>query len=210
MKYYVKQGIFPFIYLLFMAMIALGIISINGLLWLKILLAILNVGLYAVVVAASAYKDGQTAVKVQAANDLERREIIRTGEDRPLKIHEEYKPWKGFMFGFVACVPLLILLAVHTVVYFATGSYTGIGAIASIVYFMVFVFFRMNVDLSAAEGEEAVAAVAPAWYLYFGTLVALPLIMCITGVAYILGARKIRRQYEEIREKQRQIYGDEF
>ena len=202
MKFYIKQGLFPFIYMLFMAMIAFGILAISGLLWLKILLAVLNVGLYAVVVAAAAYKDGQDAIKVQIANDLERREIIRTGEDRPLKIHEEYKPWKGFMFGFVACVPLLVLLILHTIVYLATGSYMGLGAIAGIIYLMFFLFFRLDAG-SAAEGAGI------AWYTYYGALVALPVVMLITGIAYILGAKKIQRQQEMIREKQRRIYGED-
>jgi hypothetical protein len=32
--------------------------------------------------------------------------------------------------------------------------------------------------------------------------------MVITGVAYILGYRKIQRQYEAVERKQNQIYGD--
>lgn len=206
MKYYLKQGFFPFLYILFMAAIAFGIFMINDLIWLKILLAVLNIGLYAVVVAAASFKDGQDAMKTLYANDLERREIVRTGEDRPLKIREEYKPWKGFMFGFISCVPLLFLLALHTVVYFITGSYMGIGAIAGIIYLMFFIFFRLNVSLSGAEGEIAASI---SWYTYFGALIALPIVMLITGIAYILGARKIRHQHETIEEKQRSIYGDE-
>lgn len=202
MKFYIKQGLFPFIYMLFMAMIAFGILAISGLIWLKILLGVLNVGLYAVVISAAAYKDGQDAMKVQIANDLERREIIRTGEDRPLKLHEEYKPWKGFMFGFVSCVPLLVLLILHTIVYLATGSYIGLGAIAGIIYLMFFLFFRLNA--SAAEGTGI------AWYTYYGTLVALPVVMLITGISYILGAKKISRQQQMIKEKQRQIYGEDI
>lgn len=207
MKYYIKQGLFPFIYMLFMTATAFCILAINGLIWLKALLAVLNIGLYAVIISATSYKDGQAAMKVQFANDLERREIIRTGEDRPLKIHEEYKPWKGFMFGFISCVPLIVLLIIHTIVYFATGGYKGIGAIAGLIYLMGFVFFRLNA-VGSAEGEAAF--IMPEWYLYYGALITLPIIMLITGTAYILGARKIRRQQEIIREKQRQIYGDNF
>nr|MBO4517864.1 hypothetical protein [Clostridia bacterium] len=136
------------------------------------------------------------------ANDLERREIIRTGEDRPLKLHEEYKPWKGFAFGFISCVPILVLLALHTIVYNATGSYAGLGAIAGVIGLMFFVFFRLDAASSTAE-----TAVVP-WYTYYGALIALPVIMLITGIAYILGAKKIMRQQEMIKEKQRQIYGD--
>ncbi len=207
MKYYLKQGVFPFIYMLFMAMIAFGILAISGLLWLKIILAVLNIALYAVVVAAVSYKEGQESVKVQHANDLERMEIIRTGENRPLKVHEEYKPWKGFTFGFTACVPLVVLLALHTIVYLSTGSYRGLGAIAGLVYFMFFVFFTFGAAASA--GEAATGAALP-WYSFYGALIALPIVMLITGIAYLLGAKKIMRQYEIIQEKQRSIYGDKL
>lgn len=202
MKYYLKQGVFPFIYQLFMAMIAFGILAISGLIWLKVLLAVLNVAFYLFIVATVAYKDGQEALKVQMANDLERREIIRTGEDRPLKLHEEYKPWKGFMFGFIACVPILLFLILHTIVYNATGSYAGLGAIAGIIGLMFFIFFRLDVSNTATE-----TTVIP-WYTYYGVLIALPILMLTMGIAYIMGAKKIMRQQEAIKEKQRQIYGD--
>ena len=205
MKYYIKNGFFPFIYQLFMAMIAFGILMISGLIWLKIILACLNIGLYLFIVSAMAFKEGQDAFKVQTANDLERREIIRTGEDRPLKIHEEYKAWKGFAFGFVSCVPLLALLLVHTVIHLAGGDYMGLGAIAGVIYLMFFIFFRLNAYSSSAETAADIS-----WYTYYGALVALPVVMLATGIAYILGAKKISRQQESIREKQRQIYGDRF
>lgn len=202
MKYYLKQGIFPFVYQLFMAMIAFGILAINELIWLKILLAVLNIALYLFIVASVAYKDGQEALKVQMANDLERREIIRTGEDRPLKLHEEYKPWKGFFFGFMACVPIIVLLLLHTIVYLATGSYMGLGTIAGIIGLMFFIFFRLDASNATAE-----TAVVP-WYTYYGVLVAVPILMLTMGIAYVMGAKKIMRQQEMIREKQRKIYGD--
>jgi len=202
MKYYLKQGIFPFVYQLFMAMIAFGILVIKDLVWLKVLLAVLNIAFYLFIVASVAYKDGQEALKVQMANDLERREIIRTGEDRPLKLHEEYKPWKGFVFGLISCVPMLLFLILHTIVYNATGSYSGLGAIAGIIGMMFFIFFRL--DASNATDETAVVP----WYTYYGVLVAVPILMLTMGIAYIMGAKKIMRQQEMIREKQRQIYGD--
>lgn len=202
MKYYLKQGVFPFVYQLFMAMIAFGILAIKELIWLKILLAVLNIALYLFIVASVAYKDGQQALKVQMANDLERREIIRTGEDRPLKLHEEYKPWKGFVFGLISCVPILLFLILHTIVYNATGSYSGLGAIAGIIGLMFFIFFRLDAADATAE-----TAVVP-WYTYYGVLVAVPILMLTMGISYIMGAKKIMRQQEMIREKQRKIYGD--
>ena len=131
MWYYVKQALLPFIYLFFNAITAFGIICIQGadLTWLRILLLILNIGLYCVIVCAASYKDGQEALKVRIANDLERVQIVKTGESLPLKLKEEYKPWKGFLFGLIACAPLVILLLIHTIVVASSGS-VAVGGIA--------------------------------------------------------------------------------
>lgn len=204
MKFYIKKALFPFFYVLLMSIIALGILAISGMVWLKVILAVLNLALYCTIMAFTSFREGQDAFKAQVANDLERREIIRTGEDRPLKLHEEYKPWKGFMFGFTACVPLLMLLIIHTIVYLASGK-VGVGAIAGIAYLIFFVFFLVGTPLSA--GEAASGATLP-WYSFYGALIALPLIMLTMGIAYILGAKKAMRQQEMINEKNRQIYGD--
>ena len=47
------------------------------------------------------------------------------------------------------------------------------------------------------------------WHYYFN-LIAVPIIMITTGLPYILGAKKIQRQQDMIKEKQRQIYGDDY
>ena len=60
--------------------------------------------------------------------------------------------------------------------------------------------------MSGTEGETITST---SWYIFYGALIALPIIMLSTGIAYILGAKKIKRQYEMIAEKQRSIYGDE-
>ena len=168
--------------------------------FLKVILSILNLALYAVIVAATSYKDGQTALKVRIANDLERVQIIRTGEDRPLKLIEEYKPWKGFLPGLVACIPCVVLLLVHTILIFSMGSeYTGAGAISGFLYMVFFSFVRLS--LSAG---------APSIYLYYFSLICLIILPATTGIPYIFGARKIEKQQEKIKERQRQIYGDDF
>ena len=204
MKYYIKEAIFPFVYVILMSITAIAILAISGLTWLKAVLAVLNLALYAVTVAGVAYKEGQDSIKVQHSNDLERREIIRTGEDRPLKLNEEYKPYKGFLIGFCSCIPLLLLLVLHVITHLLGGS-NVFGAIAGMIYFMFYIFFNLNV--SAGSGEITEAATV-SWYACFGTLIALPIIMSITGVSYILGAKKIKRQQELIKIKQHQIYGD--
>lgn len=198
--YYIKQAMIPAVYLIFMAMTAMGIAMISdaNLVWLKAVLSVLNLGLYGFIVAATSYKDGQTALKVRIANDLERMQIIKTGEDRPLKLREEYKAWKGFMSGIVTCLPCLLLLIVHTILVFCVNpAYNGAGAAAGFLYMIFFIFVRLGVDIAA-----------PSVYLYYFTLVSFAVIPLMTGIPYVLGARKIELQQQKIKEKQRQIYGD--
>ena len=194
MGFYVKKAVFPFVYLFFMAITAFGILCIKELLWLKILLSALNLGLYLFIVCSVFYKEGQEAVKVRHANDLERREMIRTGTVRPLKLHEEYKPWKGYVIGLITCAPLLLCMIIHSVIYVAGGTSRAFGAIAGFVYFVVFVFFNFS-------GKELTMA------SYYYTLFAIPVIVLCSGLAYSLGARKIILQHKRIREQQEQIYG---
>ena len=197
--FYLKQSLISFVYLIFMAMTAMGIVMIgDNLLALKIILCILNVGLYGFIVAATSFKDGQSALKVRIANDLERVQIIKTGEDRPLNLKEEYKAYKGFVFGLISCIPCVVLLLVHTILVFGVGhEYTGAGAIAGFIYMMFFAFVR----LISSAGE-------PSIYLFYFNLVCLVVVPVLTGVPYMLGARKIELQQKKIKERQRQIYGD--
>lgn len=197
--FYLKQSLISFVYLIFMAMTAMGIVMIgDNLLALKIILCILNVGLYGFIVAATSFKDGQSALKVRIANDLERVQIVKTGEDRPLNLKEEYKPYKGFLFGIISCLPCVILLIVHTILVFGVNpTYTGAGAIAGFIYMMFFAFVRL---VSAAG--------APSIYLFYFNLVCLAVVPLLTGIPYMLGARKIEMQQKKIKERQRQIYGD--
>ena len=201
MWYYVKQGLLPFIYLFFTAITAFGILCIEGLVWLKVLLLLLNIGLYVFIVSAASFKDGQEALKVRIANDLERMQIVRTGESLPLKLKEEYKPWKGFFHGFIACIPLVVLLIIHTVV-ILTGGGNGAGAIAGFIYMMVFAFSRVNIN----TGATAATPINPT--IYYWSLLAIPVIVLATGISYILGGKKIELQQQRIREKQRRIYGE--
>ena len=195
MWFYIKKAVFPFVYLFFMAVTAFGILCIKvSLLWLKILLSILNLGLYCFIVAGVFYKEGQEAVKIRHANDLERREMVRTGTVRPLKLKEEYKPWKGYFIGFIACIPLIFCLLVHSIIMLAGGTTRTFGVIGGFIYFVVFVFFSLSGKTLAMAD-------------YFYALAAVPLLILLSGVFYNLGARKIIIQQRRIREKQAQIYG---
>ncbi len=199
MKYFgffLKQALMPLIYLFFMAVTAVGILIIKDLIWLKVILLGLNLFLYLFIVASAAYHDGQKALKVRIANDMERRQIILTGEDRPLKIREEFKVWKGFVIGGFACLPLIILLIIHTVLISAFGSvYNGAGVLAGFLCMVVFAFFRLNGTIASAT-------------FYYWSLVYIPIIVLTQGIAYYLGGKKIELQQEKIKEKHREIYGD--
>lgn len=198
MKYYIKQAFIPFIYLVFMAMTAIGILMIgDNLLWLKILLSILNIGLYIYIVGTISYKEGQESIKVRHANDLQRKEIIRTGEDLPIKIHEEYKWWKGLVFGFIVAIPLIILMILHTV-FGLTKGYNGLGIISYILYLVIcdFLCLKQGAIYNTTFGG------------YYLSLIFVPFIIAVIGLSYYLGARKAMLQEKSINESQRRIYGD--
>lgn len=196
-KYYLKNAVLPFVYLFFMAITAFGILAIqnDSLVWLKYVLLALNLGLYLFIVAAYAYKLGQDALKTRNSNDLERKHMVLTGELRPLKENEEYKPHKGFIIGLTSCVPLIILMIIHTIMILCGGG-NGFGVAASMVYLAFYAFFRVG-------GAEA-----PSPATFYFTLIALPVIVATCGIAYYLGAKKIQNQYDKIAENQKRIYGE--
>lgn len=195
MKYYFKQSLFALIYLFFMTIIAFGIICI-GVTWLEIALCVINISFYLTILAMTLYKEGENSMRVLHANDIERELIIKTGEDRPIKKHEEYKPWKGYVIGLSACIPLILCLIVHSVVVLLSGgTMLGGGAAAGLIYFAFYA------PISVFLGEATV-------WSYYILLYAVPLISVTGGLSYCMGAAKIRMQYEKIAEKQRQIYGN--
>lgn len=204
MKFYLKQAFVPLVYIFLVSIIAMGILAIgDNLIWLKAVLCVCNVGLYCAVVFGTSYKEGQLSIKVRIANDLERKHIIETGEDRPLKIHEEYKWWKGFMMGAIACAPMLILLLVHTVLILINPALNGGGVVASMLYMAFFAFIMLR-----RGNATDIKPLEPAKF-YFN-LIALPIVMLVCGLGYNMGARKIWRQQEAIRQKHREIYGEEL
>ena len=200
--YYIKQAFVPLMYLLMFDIIALGILCIgDNLIALKVILLILNLGLYGFIMGAVAFKDGQMALKVRMANDLNREQIVKTGKELPLKLNEEYKPWKGFLMGANICIPLVILMILHVILTagkdptLASTSNTC-GAISGLIYIVVFAF---------AQVKSTTAIISTTYYI---TLVAIPFFVAVLGVCYWLGGQKIIRQQEMIKEKHRQIYGD--
>ena len=196
--YYVKKAMIGFVYLIFSAVVAYGILFIPGLPWLKIILLILNLGLYSYVLAQTAFQDGQTAYKVRLTNDLNRKQIVLTGEDIPIDTKKEFKTYKGFMIGFVICVPLIILLVIHAIVTSSNPSNQSFAETASFIYLMFYAFAGVNVKV-----ENVFAMVSPYW-----ALLAVPVIVFIQGFFFYLGGRKIELQQEMIKEKHKMIHGE--
>ena len=200
MKYYLKQSVFLILYNIFMTIIARAILCIQGddLAWLKILLCVLNIALYLFIVFMTMYAEGGEALKVRHANDLNRREIIRTGEDLPLKLNEEYKPWKGFLIGFLIGSPIIICLIIHTILCLASGgTLIGAGVVSSILYMAFFAPVTVLLNVSVL-----------AWGHYYIVLYTIPVIMAVAGLSYLFGGKKIQAQYDKIEQKQREIYGN--
>ena len=190
MKYLLKQAILPFIYLGCMALTAVGVWSMEeDQFVLKLILLSLNLILYAVVVCVMAYKDGELALKTRNANDAERRIIVQTGEYRELKVAEEYAPWKGFAVGLIVCAPLIICMIIDVILIIAGVDNSIVEIIPTFLYMMV----QGIVQLLGGN--------------YFFILLSIPYICCCTGIPFILGAKKVERQQELIKQKHEKIYG---
>ncbi len=196
---YFKKALIPFIYLIFMAVCASGVLTIEdpNLIWLKVILLILNLAIYLAVVVMLLIKDGEESISVRNSNDYIRREIIETGEDKPLNLKKEYKPYKGFIVGLFVSIPLIVLLIIHTILITSIGEgYVGCGAVSALIYSVVFAFFRVNASIPITP------------YTYYFALLFIPVICSATGIAYIIGAKKTENQQRIIQEKHRAIYGD--
>ncbi len=195
--------LFSLVYSITMLMVNIAISIIDGgLLWLKYLLYVLTFALYAVVVAGVSFKDGQDSIKIRQANDLERMNIIRTGEYRELNVVKEYKPWKGFVSGLASCIPLIILMLLQAIFYLINPEKPALwpGAVASYLYIIVFAFFRPN-NVSFTTASQGLN--------YFFNLITIPVYVLIWGGAYLLGAKKQLNLLARIEEKHKKIYGEE-
>jgi hypothetical protein len=111
-------------------------------------------------------------------------------------LQAEYKSYKGFLIGLVVSIPLIALIIVHSILIpSSNGVTTFAGKIAHVLYSMVFNFFRM--------GDAPLTVYTTYW-----TLVYVPVVMLSIGVSYILGAKSIENQQEQIKHIHKQIYGE--
>lgn len=199
MSYCIKKALFLIVYLLFSAIIASGVLSIEGLAFLKIILLLANLILFLYISCGITYQDGQKAFKVRISNDKERERIVLTGEDCKLDLKGEYHISKGFIIGALSCLPLVVLLVIYAIMGSNNPDAQGMGQIAGAIYLLVYGFF--NID---AYNVQTVVMYAS----YYWALLAIPVIVLSQGIAYYLGARKIECQQEKIKETHNRIYGE--
>ena len=198
MKFYLKKAVVGFVYLVFSAMASYGVLYIPGLAGLKVVLLILNLCLYLYVLSATAIQDGQSAYKIRMANDLNRKQIVLTGEDIPLDTQKEYKAYKGYIIGVVICLPLIVLLIIHSILMKTNPLNQDYGVAASVLYLSFYAFAGVNVKVG-----DLFAVVSPYW-----ALVSIPVIILVQGFSFYLGGRKIELQQEMIRQRHKMIHGE--
>lgn len=195
MKYYLKKAILPWVYLVFMTVLTLSVHAIKNTV-LKYVFMTATLLLYVFIIGVISFKDGEDALKIRISNDIERQRIVETGEDRPLNLANEYKPYKGFLSAIVVSLPLIVLLVLHTVlVPSSNGSTTVFGTITNVLYSIIFNFFR-------SAGTKLTA------YTTYYTLLYIPIMMLSMGIPYILGAKRVEKQQEQIKKIHGQIYGE--
>jgi hypothetical protein len=146
-----------------------------------------------------AYQDGQRAYKTRISNDKEREHIIETGEDRKINRSEEYKPYKGFLIGFISCVPLLIILIVQFITIGNDPAKVDTTNAINYIYFCFSAF--ANLDPSGIH--QAIIYSSPYW-----SLLSLPIIMLAHGILFIVGAKKIEKQHQTVKNIHHSIYGE--
>ena len=197
MKFYLKMALLPFVYLLFSAMIGLGVMLLDGeMLWLEIVLNATNTIFYAIIVSVAGFKDGQKALRVREQNDTFRQRIVKTGEDIPLNLHEEYTPWKGFLVGLISVAPIILLIAIHFLSNIGQAvPDNSVGMIAGVICMVVFGYVITTGSITFGQ--------------YALVLLIVPFVCGFYGGSYIWGAKKEKVGYDEIRRTRRELHGDE-
>ena len=191
---YFKAPLFAFVFLLLFAISGFAV-ELMEIPWLKIGLGILLVLFYLFVVFIIFFTEGAQALKIRHANDNGRMEMVRTGEEREINEIAEYKPFKGFLMGVILCLPMIILLTVHTIILLTGGTLLFFGQAAGFIYT---VFYCVPTSFITVSTE----------WQYLFVLYALPLMIAVSGISYILGAKKQQGIYDKTEETRKEIYGD--
>lgn len=176
-----------------MGLLPYGIETMNSNV-VKIILNVLNVLLFMVLMGFFMAKEGEDARKQLKINDIERKRILQTGELRPIKRAPEFRPWKGFFIGLIACAPLLLTMLIHALIY-AFGGTNEMAGVVGVTIYMGFFMPYVMAKYGAMLNENLL------FTEYFACLYAVPIIVLLYGFAYIVGAKKVEKQYAFIEER---------
>ncbi len=201
MGYYFKQSLFGYVYTFIMGFLSFGVYFIQNI-YAECILNVIIIVFYLIIIGHMVFKEGEKAVRVRHANDIERAYIVKTGEPRPLKLKEEYKPYKGFLIGVFTCMPMLVGLFIHLILGLSLGeAYIGAGMVTNFFYFS---FYWMYGMFLVGHGT----GVGLTWAQDFILLYAFVIIVAVLGVEYILGAKKSQKQFDKIDDINKELYGD--
>jgi Ca2+/Na+ antiporter len=196
MKHYIKRAMFPLVYIVVCLILDLSVLALDAkLIWLRYIFLFAVLCLFALVVYPIARKDGENDYNKLINNDRIRQHIVETGDDIYFDRREEFKPYKGFLVGVIACAPLILLLILHTITIIVTdGENIVFGQIGSTMYSIVSMFFSLIYK-------------TPTAYTCYYSLLAVPIISCVVGIPYLIGAKRVKLGLLEIQRKSDIING---
>ena len=191
--YYLKRT-FPYLLvIIFTAITGYSVASLDLVTkTFAVIMGVLNFAVYVIMLGSVAFKDGQDAYKTLLANDLERKQIVKTGEDRPLKLKEEYKIWKGFFIGGLAVSPLVLLFFLDLVFGKSLNLTTVFGWLTD--YLSMAIYAPIKIFFGSCFREICFVVVA------------INILIC--GALYYLGAKKIMLRQQKVKDIHNQIYGE--
>ena len=189
--YYIKKCAMYLVILLFTIMTGYTLMDMEeSSKTFPLIMSFLNFFVYMVMLLSISYKEGQDAYKVLIANDAERRQIAITGEDKPLRLKEEFAVWKGFFIPALSCLIQIVLILLHVIVYEISGGTAVFGELFFYTVLSIYPIFHYTI------GKVS---------LYLCLI--LPLVTILgAGFGYYLGGKKIKLQQDHIKEIHDQIY----
>ena len=194
MKYILRLTIAPLIFFIFFIIIAMGVQALNAGDLIRIILGVLVFIMLIFCLGGIMIKEGQDAIKTLLANDIQRREIIRTGKDVEINVSKEYRPWKGFIVGLIFCIPLVIFIVLFGVNGVQEGA-LNFGKLAEVVYSP---FYVLVGDFTKTTSLD----------VYIGAIFVLVCLPLMLGIPYILGAHIRKNQTRIAEEMHKNIHGD--
>ncbi len=196
MKYLLRLIIIPLVYLVCFDITSLGIYSIpNASNALKLILNIAVIALYFVVLCAIMLKEGEASYNKLLANNLTRKEMIRTGVVKDIDERQEYRWWKGYAVGLICCIPLIVILVFHFILK-VPNEVSRPSVIAQLLYMPFFSLVKSSLGMN--EGLYLLA-----------TAVTLAMLTVGLGLPYFIGAKKREAVQNRIKQANKLFHGEE-